>query len=133
MKLQEVEDLYRPFKQKRKTKATVAKSKGLEPLADYILSLPKENLLHDVADQYISAEKEVASREEAIEGAKHIIAEQISDDPHFRKWIRQETYKKGFSLPRQASQPQMTRKTSMKCTTSTKSRSKRSFLTECLR
>ncbi|POI17876.1 RNA-binding transcriptional accessory protein [Bacillus velezensis] len=96
VKLQEVEDLYRPFKQKRKTKATVAKSKGLEPLADYILSLPKENRLHDIADQYISAEKEVASREEAIEGAKHIIAEQISDDPHFRKWIRQETYKKGI-------------------------------------
>ncbi|MFE1564466.1 Tex family protein [Bacillus velezensis] len=96
VKLQEVEDLYRPFKQKRKTKATVAKSKGLEPLADYILSLPKEDRLHDVADQYISAEKEVASREEAIEGAKHIIAEQISDDPHFRKWIRQETYKKGI-------------------------------------
>ncbi|OIK19777.1 Tex family protein [Bacillus amyloliquefaciens] len=95
-KLQEVEDLYRPFKQKRKTKATVAKSKGLEPLADYILSLPKENRLHEIADQYISEEKEVATREEAIEGAKHIIAEQISDDPHFRKWIRQETYKKGI-------------------------------------
>ncbi|ASF27707.1 MULTISPECIES: Tex family protein [Bacillus amyloliquefaciens group] len=95
-KLQEVEDLYRPFKQKRKTKATVAKSKGLEPLAEYILSLPKENRLHEIADQYISEEKEVATREEAIEGAKHIIAEQISDDPHFRKWIRQETYKKGI-------------------------------------
>ncbi|MCZ4246167.1 Tex family protein [Bacillus amyloliquefaciens] len=95
-KLQEVEDLYRPFKQKRKTKATVAKSKGLEPLADYILSLPKENRLHEIADQYISEEKEVATREEAIEGAKHIIAEQISDDPYFRKWIRQETYKKGI-------------------------------------
>ncbi|MGV3273349.1 Tex family protein [Bacillus sp. CIS52] len=95
-KLQEVEDLYRPFKQKRKTKATVAKSKGLEPLAGYILSLPKDNRLHETADQYINAEKEVATREEAIEGAKHIIAEQISDDPHFRKWIRQETYKKGI-------------------------------------
>lgn len=96
VKLQEVEDLYRPFKQKRKTKATVAKSKGLEPLAEYILSLPKDNRLYETADQYISAEKEVASREEAIEGAKHIIAEQISDDPHFRKWIRQETFKKGI-------------------------------------
>ncbi|MBT2573137.1 RNA-binding transcriptional accessory protein [Bacillus sp. ISL-51] len=96
VKLQEVEDLYRPFKQKRKTKATVAKSKGLEPLAEYILSLPKDNRLHETADQYISAEKEVASREEAIEGAKHIIAEQISDDPYFRKWIRQETFKKGI-------------------------------------
>ncbi|AUZ25323.1 RNA-binding transcriptional accessory protein [Bacillus subtilis] len=95
VKLQEVEDLYRPYKQKRKTKATVAKSKGLEPLADYILKLPQDNRLAATADQYISEEKEVFTREEAIEGAKHIIAEQISDEPNFRKWIRQETFKKG--------------------------------------
>ncbi|MFT4402111.1 Tex family protein [Bacillus sp. SW14] len=95
VKLQEVEDLYRPYKQKRKTKATVAKSKGLEPLADYILTLPQDNRLAENADQYISEEKEVFTREEAIEGAKHIIAEQISDEPSFRKWIRQETFKKG--------------------------------------
>ncbi|MDO8223816.1 Tex family protein [Bacillus cabrialesii] len=95
VKLQEVEDLYRPYKQKRKTKATVAKSKGLEPLADYILTLPQDNRLTATADQYISEEKEVFTREEAIEGAKHIIAEQISDEPNFRKWIRQETFKKG--------------------------------------
>ncbi|MEC1550187.1 Tex family protein [Bacillus rugosus] len=96
VKLQEVEDLYRPYKQKRKTKATVAKSKGLEPLADYILTLPQDNRLAETADQYISEEKEVFTREEAIEGAKHIIAEQISDEPSFRKWIRQETFKKGI-------------------------------------
>ncbi|MCY9072437.1 RNA-binding transcriptional accessory protein [Bacillus inaquosorum] len=95
VKLQEVEDLYRPYKQKRKTKATVAKSKGLEPLADYILTLPQDDRLAATADQYISEEKEVFTREEAIEGAKHIIAEQISDEPNFRKWIRQETFKKG--------------------------------------
>ncbi|AEP85402.1 Tex family protein [Bacillus spizizenii] len=95
VKLQEVEDLYRPYKQKRKTKATVAKSKGLEPLADYILTLPRDNRLAHTADQYISEEKEVFTREEAIEGAKHIIAEQISDEPSFRKWIRQETFKRG--------------------------------------
>ncbi|MGN2620971.1 Tex family protein [Bacillus stercoris] len=95
VKLQEVEDLYRPYKQKRKTKATVAKSKGLEPLADYILTLPQDDRLAKTADQYISEEKEVFTREEAIEGAKHIIAEQISDEPSFRKWIRQETFKKG--------------------------------------
>ncbi|MFH0348824.1 Tex family protein [Bacillus vallismortis] len=95
VKLQEVEDLYRPYKQKRKTKATVAKSKGLEPLADYILTLPQDNRLAENADQYISEEKEVFTREEAIDGAKHIIAEQISDEPSFRKWIRQETFKKG--------------------------------------
>ncbi|MGM0862148.1 MAG: Tex family protein [Bacillota bacterium] len=95
VKLQEVEDLYRPYKQKRKTKATVAKSKGLEPLAQYILTLPKDDRIAEIADQYISEEKEVLSREDAIEGAKHIIAEQLSDEPSFRKWIRQETFKKG--------------------------------------
>ncbi|MCY8063162.1 RNA-binding transcriptional accessory protein [Bacillus spizizenii] len=95
VKLQEVEDLYRPYKQKRKTKATVAKSKGLEPLADYILTLPRDNRLAETSDQYISEEKEVFTREEAIEGAKHIIAEQISDEPSFRKWIRQVTFKRG--------------------------------------
>ncbi|MED4558477.1 Tex family protein [Bacillus subtilis] len=95
VKLQEVEDLYRPYKQKRKTKATVAKSKGLEPLADYILTLPQDDRLAATADQYNSEEKEVFTREEAIEGAKHIIAEQISDEPTFRKWIRQETFKRG--------------------------------------
>lgn len=95
VKLQEVEDLYRPYKQKRKTKATVAKSKGLEPLADYILTLPQDDRLAATADQYISEEKEVFTREEAIEGAKYIIAEQISDEPTFRKWIRQETFKRG--------------------------------------
>ncbi|MCY8459850.1 RNA-binding transcriptional accessory protein [Bacillus spizizenii] len=95
VKLQEVEDLYRPYKQKRKTKATVAKSKGLEPLADYILTLPQDNRLAETTDQYISEEKEVFTREEAIEGAKHIIAEQISDEPSFRKWIRQVTFKRG--------------------------------------
>lgn len=95
VKLQEVEDLYRPYKQKRKTKATVAKSKGLEPFADYIMTLPQDDRLAETADQYISEEKEVFTREEAIEGAKHIIAEQISDEPNFRKWIRQETFKKG--------------------------------------
>ncbi|ARW05569.1 Tex family protein [Bacillus atrophaeus] len=95
VKLQEVEDLYRPYKQKRKTKATVAKSKGLEPLAEYILTLPKDDRIAQIAGQYISEEKEVLSREDAIEGAKHIIAEQLSDEPSFRKWIRQETFKKG--------------------------------------
>ncbi|MED4857262.1 Tex family protein [Bacillus atrophaeus] len=95
VKLQEVEDLYRPYKQKRKTKATVAKSKGLEPLAEYILTLPKDDRIAQIADQYISEEKEVLFREDAIEGAKHIIAEQLSDEPSFRKWIRQETFKKG--------------------------------------
>ncbi|WP_271751177.1 Tex family protein [Bacillus paralicheniformis] len=94
-KLQEVEDLYRPFKQKRKTKATIAKSKGLEPLADFIISLPRNENVTAEARKYINEEKEVMSAEEALEGAKNILAERISDEPEYRKWIRQETFKRG--------------------------------------
>ncbi|MEC1507311.1 Tex family protein [Bacillus haynesii] len=94
-KLQEVEDLYRPFKQKRKTKATIAKSKGLEPLADFIISLPPNEDVAAEARKYINEEKEVMSAEEALEGAKNILAERISDEPEYRKWIRQETFKRG--------------------------------------
>ncbi|WP_195537033.1 Tex family protein [Bacillus paralicheniformis] len=94
-KLQEVEDLYRPFKQKRKTKATIAKSKGLEPLADFIIALPRNEDVIAEARKYINEEKEVMSAEEALEGAKNILAERISDEPEYRKWIRQETFKRG--------------------------------------
>ncbi|MGE6625886.1 Tex family protein [Bacillus pumilus] len=93
-KLQEVEDLYRPFKQKRKTKANVAKAKGLEPLAEYVLTLPNDEIEKKAAS-FINEEKEVTSVEEALEGAQHIIAEQLADDPDMRKWIRSETYQKG--------------------------------------
>ncbi|MGG0029011.1 Tex family protein [Bacillus safensis subsp. osmophilus] len=93
-KLQEVEDLYRPFKQKRKTKANVAKAKGLEPLAEYLLTLPSDQIEKKAA-AFISEEKEVTNVEEALEGAQHIIAEQLADDPDMRKWIRSETYQKG--------------------------------------
>ncbi|MDI0275400.1 MULTISPECIES: Tex family protein [Bacillus] len=93
-KLQEVEDLYRPFKQKRKTKANVAKAKGLEPLAEYLLTLPSDQIEKKAA-AFINEEKEVANVEEALEGAQHIIAEQLADDPDMRKWIRSETYQKG--------------------------------------
>ncbi|AOZ88216.1 RNA-binding transcriptional accessory protein [Bacillus xiamenensis] len=93
-KLQEVEDLYRPFKQKRKTKANVAKAKGLEPLAEYLLKLPNDDI-EKKASAFINEEKEVTSVEEALEGALHIIAEHLADDPDMRKWIRSETYQKG--------------------------------------
>ncbi|ATH71160.1 Tex family protein [Bacillus altitudinis] len=93
-KLQEVEDLYRPFKQKRKTKANVAKAKGLEPLAEYLLQLPNDEIKKK-ASAFINEEKEVTTAEEALEGAQHIIAEQLADDPDMRKWIRSETYQKG--------------------------------------
>ncbi|MEH7086092.1 Tex family protein [Neobacillus drentensis] len=93
-KLQEVEDLYRPYKQKRRTKATVAKEKGLEPLAEWLLTFSKESI-EEKAKQFLSEEKEVLTAEDAISGAKDIIAERVSDDAESRKWIRKETFKSG--------------------------------------
>ncbi|WP_144555671.1 Tex family protein [Bacillus sp. X1(2014)] len=93
-KLQEVEDLYRPYKQKRRTKATVAKEKGLEPLAEWLLTFSKESI-EEKAKQFVSEEKAVLSAEDAISGAKDIIAERVSDDAESRKWIRKETFKSG--------------------------------------
>lgn len=93
--LVEVEDIYRPYKQKRKTRATVAKAKGLEPLAMVIMMQNLNKPLTEIASEYIDAEKEVISAEEAIAGAKDIIAEQIADDADYRKYIRQQTFSKG--------------------------------------
>jgi protein Tex len=93
-KLQEVEDLYRPYKQKRRTKATVAKEKGLGPLAEWLLTFSKENL-DEKAREFLTEEKGVHTIEEAISGAKDIIAEIVSDDAESRKWIRGETFKSG--------------------------------------
>lgn len=95
IKLQEVEDLYRPYKQKRRTKATVAKEKGLEPLALWMLEFPVNGSLEQKAGEFLSDEKGVTSAEEAIAGAKDIIAEMVSDDADSRKWIRNETFKSG--------------------------------------
>lgn len=94
-KLQQVEDLYRPYKQKRRTKATVAKEKGLEPLAEWLYTFPLNVDVEQYATQFISEEKEVLTVEDAIQGAKDIIAEWISDDATFRQWIRNETFKLG--------------------------------------
>jgi protein Tex len=94
-KLQEVEDLYRPYKQKKRTRATIAKEKGLEPLAEWLMSFPLKGSIEEVAQEYLSVEKEVNGVEDAIAGAKDIIAEWISDNADSRKWIRQETFKNG--------------------------------------
>ena len=93
-----VEDLYRPYRPKRKTRASVAKEKGLQPLAEYILEQnAKEDVLVEAA-KYISDEegKEVKSAEEALQGAKDIIAEQISDEADYRIFIRDLTMKDGL-------------------------------------
>ena len=92
-KLVEVEDLYRPYKEKKKTKATEAIQLGLEPLAKYILSLPIEGDILLEADKYVN--DKVKNREEAIQGAKYIVAEMISDDANYRKEIRRILYRDG--------------------------------------
>ena len=92
-KLVDVEDIYRPFKEKKKTKATIAVKQGLQPLADFIMEFPLEGSLEDEAKKYLT--EEVESVDKAIEGAKYIIAEAISDSPDYRKWIRNSTVKNG--------------------------------------
>ena len=95
-KLQRVEDLYRPFKEKKRTKATIAKEKGLEKLANYILKLPKSlEDLNKEAAKYINAEKEVNTVEEAINYALDIIAENISDSAKYREYVLENTRKFG--------------------------------------
>ncbi len=93
--LAEVEDIYRPYKQKKKTRATVAKAKGLEPLAEIILAQEEKRDIKEIAEQFINEEKEVKTVEEAIQGALDIIAEMISDNPEYRKMIKQMIYSKG--------------------------------------
>ncbi|MBM7663125.1 uncharacterized protein JOC85_003978 [Bacillus mesophilus] len=93
-KLQVVEDLYRPYKQKRRTKATIAKEKGLEPLALWLLELNREDVNQE-ASKYISEQQEVTTVEEALQGAQDIIAELISDEASYRQWIRNATHQKG--------------------------------------
>ncbi|USG66351.1 RNA-binding transcriptional accessory protein [Brevibacillus ruminantium] len=100
-KLQEVEDLYRPFRQKRRTRATMAKEKGLEPLASYLLSFPKAGDPLTEAAAYIDVEKGVETAEQAMQGAMDIIAEQVSDDPQIRQWTRESTYQKGVLVTEQ--------------------------------
>ena len=90
-----VEDLYRPYRPKRRTRATIAKEKGLEPLAALILLQKTHEPLEETAKAYISEEKQVASAAEAVKGAADIIAEMISDNADYRSWIRKTTMKKG--------------------------------------
>ena len=113
--LAEVEDLYRPFKQKKKTRATVAKAKGLEPLADIILAQKEETPIEQLAKQYINIDslsdedkankdKVVASVDDAIQGALDIIAENISDNAKYRKYIKKVCYRES-TITTKASKP----------------------------
>ena len=92
----EIEDIYRPFRPKRRTRATIAKEKGLEPLADFIFLQLLPDSIENVAKNFINTEKNVETIEEALAGAKDILAERISDDADLRKMLRTETIKNGF-------------------------------------
>ena len=93
--LSELEDLYRPYKPKKRTRAIIAKEKGLEPLANFILSHDHSMSLEEKAKEFINEEKKVKNVEEAIQGAKDIIAEIISDEPKFRTYIKKKITKEG--------------------------------------
>jgi uncharacterized protein len=97
--LAEVEDLYLPFKPKRKTRATAAKEKGLEPLAEKIFSQEKINL-HEVVKSFVDADKGVGNEEEALEGARDIIAEWVSENQETRKQVRELFWKEGVTESR---------------------------------
>lgn len=90
-----VEDLYRPYRPKRKTRASVAKEKGLEPLAEFILAQETDKPVLEKAAEFVSEEKEVKTAEEALQGAKDIIAESISDEADYRIYIRNITVEEG--------------------------------------
>lgn len=94
--LAEVEDIYRPYKQKKRTRATIAKEKGLEPLADIIFAQEEKRDINEVAKNFIDSEKGVETVEDAITGAMDIIAENISDNAKYRKEIKRLCYRDGL-------------------------------------
>ncbi|GEQ32814.1 Tex family protein [Marinilactibacillus psychrotolerans] len=95
VQMQRVEDLYRPYKQKRRTKATIAKEQGLKPFADWILTFPETEVRIE-AEKYLDEDKDLETIESVINGAHEIIAEYISDNPKYREWIRNYTSKNGM-------------------------------------
>ena len=115
-----VEDLYRPYRPKRRTRATIAKEKGLEPLADIILQQMTDKTVEEEAEAYVSEEKGVKNVKEALNGAKDIIAERISDEADYRIYIRNLTAKNG-SISSTAKDPRR-RSLYMKCIMISKSR-----------
>ena len=106
--LAEVEDIYRPYKQKKKTRATVAKAKGLEPLSIVIYSQEETEDINKIAEQYVDEEKGVNSVEEAIAGALDIIAENISDNARYRKKIKGYCYREGYIVTKASKEDEQT-------------------------
>lgn len=108
MTLAEVEDIYRPYKQKKKTRATIAKAKGLEPLSIIIMLQSEKQDIFKIAEKYINPEKEVNSVEEAIAGALDIIAENISDNAKYRKQIKRMCYREGYVVTKASNEEKQT-------------------------
>ncbi|MFD2617342.1 Tex family protein [Terrilactibacillus laevilacticus] len=94
-KLQEIEDIYRPYKQKRRTRATIAKEKGLEPFAHFLLTFPTSPI-EEEAEKYLNKDKGVDTLDDVISGGQDIVSEMIADDAQIRTWIRSVTFKEGF-------------------------------------
>lgn len=97
-KLQELEDIYLPYRPKRKTRASIARDKGLDPLAKLIIQTTDESHIKQMANKYINDEKGVKTTEEALKGAMDIIAEELSEDADTRKWLRTYTWNQGVLL-----------------------------------
>ncbi|MFY8330619.1 Tex family protein [Vagococcus carniphilus] len=95
-KMQQVEDLYRPYKQKRRTKATIAKENGLEPFANWLLTFPKKESVEEKAMTFLNPEKEINEVKDCLAGAHEIIAEIISDEPSYREWLRDFVWQNGI-------------------------------------
>ncbi len=95
-KMQKVEDLYRPYKQKRRTKATIAKENGLEPFAEWLLTFPMTETIEDKAQTFIDDEKGINEIKDCLAGAHEIIAEMISDEPSYREWLRDFVWQNGI-------------------------------------
>ena len=103
--LSELEDIYRPYKPKKRTRATIAKEKGLEPLANIIYLQMEKKSIYEIAKEYINEEKEVLTEDDAIQGALDIIAENISDDADYRKVIKRLCFKEAV-IDTKASDPE---------------------------
>ena len=103
--LSELEDIYRPYKPKKRTRATIAKEKGLEPLANIIYLQMEKKSIYEIAKEYINEEKEVLTEDDAIQGALDIIAENISDDADYRKVIKRLCFKEAV-IDTKASAPE---------------------------
>lgn len=104
-KLQELEDLYLPYRPKRKTRASVAREKGLEPLARFLMESQTPEEVEQKAVEFLDQEKEIESVEKAIQGAMDILAEELAEDAEIRKWVREYTWEKGILIS-QAKDPE---------------------------